>query len=72
MDQAAKRGLKVTWVLVDNWHPVNGIDQYAQWAGKSHQARLPPRGAVQASSDGRWRPLAARLGQASVVVLLSA
>ena len=36
MNEASIRGLKVTWVLVDNWHAVGGIDQYAGWAGKGH------------------------------------
>ena len=38
MDEAHKRGLKIVWVLADNWYPVGGIDSFVKMGGASkHQ-----------------------------------
>lgn len=32
MDEAGKRGIKIIWVLADNWYEIGGIDSYVKWA----------------------------------------
>ena len=38
MDEAHKRGLKLIWVIADNWYKVGGIDSYVNWGGSSSHA----------------------------------
>jgi len=47
MDEAAKRGLRIIWVLADNWYPL-GIDQQVKLGGASRHQDFYTSAAVKA------------------------
>src|SRR5439155_21724102 len=54
--EAKARGLRAIVTLVDNWSNYGGLDAYAQWAGKSHDAFF-----TDAQVKGFWKAYAAML-----------
>src|SRR5438105_12850692 len=54
--EAKARGLRAIVTLVDNWSYYGGLDTYAQWAGKSHDAFYG-----DAQIMGYWKAYAAAL-----------
>ena len=48
MDEAHKRGLKIIWVLADNWYPTGGIDSFVKMGGASKHQEFFTNSAVKA------------------------
>ena len=48
MDEAHKRGLKIIWVLADNWYPTGGIDSFVKMGGASKHQDFFTNSAVKA------------------------
>ena len=48
MDEAHKRGLKIIWVLADNWYPTGGIDAFVKMGGASKHQDFFTNSAVKA------------------------
>jgi mannan endo-1,4-beta-mannosidase len=48
MDECHKRGLKIIWVLADNWYPTGGIDSFVKMGGASKHQDFFTSAAVKA------------------------